>query len=273
MELCVNYTSEVKELFEEEKIDFIDYFKLYSINGDLSPFDWCAKNKKVIFHGLVGHGANAASKRFLNDRNWKLQKEYYEKSRCPHISFHINIDNEEELESEEDMIETIMKNISKVRKICDYDILLENVPANIGNKERNSLANPEFICKVIEKANVYFLLDIAHAKAAAEVLNIPYQKYIDALPLDKVREIHLSGCELNNEGLIRANHSEMKKEDYEMLNYLLEKCSDVRVLTLEYGPYDVNTERILPSYDKVDDKMKQNVYDNLLRLKDVIDRV
>ena len=54
MELCVNYSSEVKELFEEGKIDFIDYFKLYSINGDLSPFDWCAQNRKVIFHGYSG---------------------------------------------------------------------------------------------------------------------------------------------------------------------------------------------------------------------------
>ena len=32
MELCVNYSEEVKELLEEGKIDFIDYLKLFSIN-------------------------------------------------------------------------------------------------------------------------------------------------------------------------------------------------------------------------------------------------
>lgn len=51
MKLCVNYLEETKELLEEGKIDFIDYLKLYSINGDLSPFDYCISKRDVMFHG------------------------------------------------------------------------------------------------------------------------------------------------------------------------------------------------------------------------------
>lgn len=270
MELCVNYTSETKELFEEGKIDFIDYFKLYSINGDLSPFEWCAQNRKVIFHGLFGHGANVASRHFLDDRDWKKQKDYYEKSRCPHISFHINVDSNEDMESEEDMLSMIQKNISEIRNIFGYEILLENVPAKIGVKARGTLANPEFICKAIKKSNTFFLLDIAHARVAADVLGIPYSDYINRLPLEEVKEIHLSGCVQNSEGKLIANHSEMNEEDYDILDELLEKCPNVKVLTLEYGPYDADTEKMIPTYDKVNDKLKQDVYENLLKLNEIV---
>ena len=51
MKLCVNYLEETKELLEEGKIDFIDYLKLYSINDDLSPFNWCISKRDVMFHG------------------------------------------------------------------------------------------------------------------------------------------------------------------------------------------------------------------------------
>lgn len=54
MKLAVNHLLEVEELFNEGKIDFIDYFKLYSINGDLSHLEWCIKNKALLFHGLIG---------------------------------------------------------------------------------------------------------------------------------------------------------------------------------------------------------------------------
>lgn len=270
MELCVNYTSEIKQLFEEGKIDFIDYFKLYSINGDLSPIEWCINNKKLMFHGLVGHGANIASKNFLNDRNWAMQKDYIERGRCPYVSFHINVDSGEETASEAEMMNTIKNNIKEVRKVLDYDILLENVPAKIGNQARILLASSDFICKVIEETDTYFLLDIAHAKAAAQVLNIPFIKYIDSLPLNKVREVHLSGCVKRDDGTIVANHSEMKDDDYILLEHLLNECENLKVLTLEYGPFDKDTGKVIPTYDKIDSRMKSIVYENLLKLKSII---
>lgn len=270
MELCVNYTSEVRQLFEEGKIDFIDYFKLYSINGDLSPIEWCIQNKKLIFHGLVGHGANVASKHFLDDRNWALQKDYMDRGKCPYASFHINVDSDEKTGTEKEMMDNIKSNMREARKKLDYDILLENVPAKIGNQARTLLASSDFIHKVLEETNTYFLLDIAHARSAAQVLNIPYSKYIDALPLEKVKELHLSGCVTREDGIIVANHSEMKEEDFDLLDYLIEKCKDLRIITLEYGPFDKNTGKVIPTYDKIDDDMKNDVYENLLKLKRVI---
>ena len=54
MKIGVNYLLESRELFEEGKLDFIDYFKLFSLNGDISGTDWCVANKGLMFHGIVG---------------------------------------------------------------------------------------------------------------------------------------------------------------------------------------------------------------------------
>ena len=272
MELCVNYSSEVKELFEEGKLEFVDYFKLYSLNGDLSPIEWCLQHKKLVFHGLVGHGANICSKTFLEERDMNLQEDYYTRGKCPHISFHINLEASEKIETEEEIFKTIKENLEGIKKIFSYDILLENVPAREKNRTLDFLSSPEFIRKVVEKNNTYFLLDIAHAKAAAQTLGIPFMDYINALPLERVKEIHLSGCEINDAGKIVPNHSEMKEEDFILLQYLLERCKEIAVLTLEYGPYDIITHETIPTYDRVNNQLKQNVYENLLKLKKIMNK-
>ena len=58
MKIVVNYLREVEELFNEGKIDFIDYFKLYSLNEDISALDWCIEHRPVMFHGVIGKASS-----------------------------------------------------------------------------------------------------------------------------------------------------------------------------------------------------------------------
>lgn len=273
MELSVNYSEEVKELVEEGKINFIDYLKLFSINGDLSPFDYCTSKGKVLFHGLIGNNSDIARKDFLQNRDWELQRKYFVESKIPHVSFHISLGYKDiEFEDEVSTIETIKRNVEGTRELFDYEVILENMPLRKSESQFFFLARPEFISKVIEETGTYFLLDIAHARAAAYALEIPYDEYIKGLPLDKIREIHLSGCNLMENGEIIPNHDKMNEEDYEILNYLLKECKNLKVVTLEYGPYDMYTGKSYMKYGSVDAKRKQDVYENLLRLKEILNK-
>ena len=96
--------------------------------------------------------------------------------------------------------------------------------------------------------------------------------YINSLPLDKVKEIHLSGCLRNEFGEIIPNHSKMNEEDYEILDYLMKECKMLKVLTLEFGPYDIHTNITIPVYGKVNNELKEAVYENLLKLKDILNK-
>lgn len=277
MNLVVNYSEEVKSLLEEGKIDFIDYLKLFSVNGDLSPFDWCIQNRKVMFHGFVGKGGSSiVEKEFLEDRDFNLQDDYFKRSGTPYISMHISIGKERDhmltADDEEILIETVKDNLKVLRKKYDYDILLENVPVKPGDENVFLISRPEFITRVIRETNTYFLLDVAHARAAADTLGIDIYDYINALPLEKLREVHLSGCTRDSQGVLRANHTYMGEEDYEILDYLLYKCNTIEYITLEYSPYEPDTGASILEYGKMNEKCKKEVYDNLLKLKEVLNK-
>lgn len=275
MKLCVNYLEEVKELIEEGKIDFIDYIKLFSINGDLSPFDWCISKKAVMFHGFIGEsGSNIADRNFFENRDLNEQRKYFEKSNTPYISMHINA-MQEPIPNEEEAILVIKENIDKLRKEFGREIILENVPAFRDNEKYNFYANPEFISKVIAETGCRFLFDIGHARAAAEVLNIPFDDYVDRLPMDKLVETHLAGCMKKADGDIAPNHSKMNEEDYIFLENLIKTTKTLEVVTLEYGTMsNKKTVKECPivSYGVVNKEAKAEVLEQLIRLKEMLSK-
>lgn len=272
MKLCVNYLEETKALIEEKKIDFIDYIKLFSINGDLSPIDWCITKKDVMFHGIIGEtGSNIADRNFFENRDLSLQRKYFEITRTPYISMHINA-MQEPIPNEDEAIQVIKENVDRLRNEFDKEILLENVPA-FKNNSYNFYANPEFIKKVIEETNCGFLFDIGHARKASEVLNIPFDEYVSKLPMDKIVEIHLAGCMKNLDGDIVPNHSKMNEEDYEFLESLLKTTKTLRTVTLEYGTTgnkNLQGECPVVSYGVINEIAKKEVYEQLMRLKEIL---
>lgn len=272
--LCVNYLSEVRELLEEGKIDFINYLKLFSLNGDLSPFDWCVNQKEVMFHGFAGHGgSNIADLNFFENRDFELQKDYYKRGNTPYISLHINRGSDDG-NSEEECKKTIAKNIKEIRKIFDMRIILENVPASESRAYNKFFSMPEFISEVVRENNCGFLFDIGHARKAAETLNIPFEEYANRLPMDRCVEMHLAGVMIKKDGLIAPNHSKMHEEDYEFVKNALKKYPSIEVITLEYGPFVLNDlieECPMVNYENINLVAKAEVYDQLLRLKEIIE--
>lgn len=274
MKLAVNYLQEVQELFEEEKINFIDYLKLYSINGDLSPFNWCANHSNVLFHGFVGHASNVADVKFIENRDIELQKEYYERGKTPYISLHINT-NDAEIQTEEKTLETIIKNVQKVKEIFGMEVILENVPARYEDRQKDFLASPEFITRVINETDCGFLFDIGHAKQAADVLKIPFDEYVNRLPMNRLVEIHLSGVTVAEDGIVWPLHGKMNEEDYMFLEEAIKKYDTLQIITLEYGAWAVDEKTCgypIPKYGIVNEEIKAEVYEQLMRIKEIMNK-
>ncbi len=274
MKLAVNYLEEVKQLFEEGKIDFVDYLKLYSINGDLSPLDWCASNSNVLFHGLVGNGSDIANDNFLENRDYELQKKYYSIGNTPYISLHINKTNGI-LKSEEETLEQIKKHIAEIKAQFNMEVILENVPARYDDRKKDFLSLPEFITKVIEELDCGFLFDIGHARAAADVLEIPFDKYVERLPMHRLVEIHLSGVTVMEDGRIIPFHRKMNKEDYDFLEMAVKKYDTLQIITLEYGAWAIDEENCgypIPKYGVVNEEIKNEVYKQLIKIKEIINK-
>lgn len=116
---------------------------------------------------------------------------------------------------------------------------------------------PAFVRAVVEQSGCGFLLDLAHARVSADALGIDEHAYLEALPLERVVELHVNGprrlCERSAERQARAlaeergsgspfhfgadslmdAHEPMRDGDYALLEWTLARCQP-RAITLEY---------------------------------------
>jgi Protein of unknown function (DUF692) len=112
--------------------------------------------------------------------------------------------------------------------------LLENVAHYAWSERPSFVTDTVFIADCLELSKAGFLLDLAHARVSSYHRGEEARDYINALPLDKVKEIHISGARLEADGL-RDRHLPLSELDYILLEEVIAKTPNLKVLTLEYG--------------------------------------
>ena len=303
MQIGVNFLTEVQELFEEGKLDFIDYFKLYSLNDDLSGVDWCAQNRWLMFHGLCGKPSAIATKDLVKEIDIEQTKKYLEISKAPYISCHIN--SFEPSNSEEEYLENAKNNIKELKEIFGKDIAIENCPFRTRYGAWECLFRPEIISKIVYDNDVKFLFDFSHAMTSARHLNMPIEEYISKLPMDKAVEVHLAGVfefpDVSKEDVRKNlspsqiegieklvafygskydNHGTLHEEDYALIEKILREYKNIEFVTLEYGSPNLKPDIKDDDYPypicrfgKVNQKAKEEILSQLTRIKNICDNI
>jgi len=111
-------------------------------------------------------------------------------------------------------------------------LLVENLDYNpTGAYEY--VCEPLFIKEVLEHTGTYLLLDLAHARVSAYAFGIRVEDYIDQLPLERVRQIHVNRPGWHNARLVDS-HLELQEDDYVLLARVLEQTQPWAI-TLEYN--------------------------------------
>lgn len=278
MKLAVNYLREVQELWEEGKIDFVDYFKLYSLNNDLSAMDWCTARRPVLFHGLIGEASSFGNVDLLEKTDRVAMERVIAQSRTPYLSGHISHIGEKQ--TEEETKQAILHNVKQLRKWFGKDILLENIPYRDRYEQDLYLLKPEIISEIVEACDCGFLFDISHARKAASYWNMPFDEYVKKLPMHRVVEFHLAGMYTTKDGVRMDYHGKMNEEDYEFLRQALQTYPTLQVITLEYGSYVPKERRTsmavgedlpLVDFDSVNPVAKEEVYEQLRKIKEIIE--
>jgi hypothetical protein len=118
-------------------------------------------------------------------------------------------------------------------------VILENVPV-IGCRHHHLLpvVMPAAICQVIAETGCGLLLDLAHARLAARVLGLGESDYIQALPVQRLRELHITGVGLHEGDWV--DHMEMQPDDWELLDWALDRIrsgewAQPAIAAFEYG--------------------------------------
>lgn len=304
MQIGVNYLLESRELFEEGKIDFLDYFKLYSLNENLDGLEWCYNHKWLMFHGAVGKTSSIGEADLMQTIDVAKTKEIIEQGKTPYFSAHICTKNPEQ--TEEETFKIIKNNIEFLKKSIGKDVVLENIPYRKKYHHCVYLMRPEVISKIVYENDIGFLFDISHARKAAQYLGMTLEEYVEKLPMDKAVEFHLAGMfdspDISKEEIrkkyserqirfIKANeelygkrydyHGKLTEEDYAFLEKYLPKYKDtLKYITLEYGSYNdralfQDDEFVYPvaNFEKVNPIIKDEVFTQLKRLKLIVDKI
>jgi uncharacterized protein (UPF0276 family) len=129
------------------------------------------------------------------------------------------------------LLENICRNARALAAAIPVPLILENLDYCPGGAYEHICA-PEFIAEVLARADVGLLLDLAHARVSAGRLGLRIHEYLARLPLERVRQLHVSGPRARN-GVLVDVHEPLREEDYALLDYVLER-SQPQAITLEY---------------------------------------
>lgn len=137
--------------------------------------------------------------------------------------------------------ERITRNLVALRERLSVPVLAENLDY-VPNPAYAHVTRPEFVRAVIEDAGVGLLLDVAHARIAADWLGLSSRDYLARLPLDRAVEWHVNGPRPRPDGRLWDAHASLLEEDLELLAWLRPRCPILRAVTLEYEGEDADRE-------------------------------
>jgi hypothetical protein len=255
MKLAVNFSDVLLALLKENPDLPIDYIKVPT-----EPFPDCFEQYFVgrIFRPLLSHvnQPDVLNLLHLNHEkriNIPLLTKILELSAPLHLSTHINskinyfpefAPSQHRYDSKlADSIKTrFLDTVQIYRANFQVPLIIENFPYYSFASECRIGSEPEFISELCTAADCGFLLDIPHAKVSAHFLRMDILRYLDLLPLQLTKEIHVSGTlKFEGEGFLWDAHTELEPFDYDLLDYVLQRVNP-DVITIEYGGF--------PNYQK-----------------------
>jgi len=97
----------------------------------------------------------------------------------------------------------------------------------------------EVIGRMVRETGCGFILDVAHAGSTARFFGMDEREYIRQLPVDRLREMHVSGAVLRDDGNW-MDHRPLTEDDWELTEWAVGQVRSGRwprpwVTTFEYG--------------------------------------
>jgi len=132
----------------------------------------------------------------------------------------------------EQTVDIVVRNIKAIAGTFNCPFLIENISYYF-LVPPSSLAEAEFITRVVHGADCWLLLDLANLRNNAINNNYDPYKFLDEIPLERVVQIHLAGGYYRR-GLLLDTHSEsIHPEVFDLLRYATPRMSQLRGINIE----------------------------------------
>ena len=233
MKLAVNYSNALIRLIRENqlKVDLIKCPDWEGMLKEAAPFG------KITIHYDLDAGLGITPSVDFS-RILKLK----ECTATPHVNTHLVTPRNHDPENAQEII-TINKlwrrEISlMVNFFGEESVALEHFPYTHNMPNIRTAADENIFSQVIQDSNCMLLLDLAHARITANTLCKDVRNYIQALPLDRLVELHITG--IKNYGGILTDHFGLSAEDWQLFEWAMINIKNrtwrkPEIVAFEYG--------------------------------------
>ena len=133
----------------------------------------------------------------------------------------------------EEALKHVVSRIKQVQDFLGRPIALEN-PSTYLEFKSSHIPEAEFIAEMAKASDCHLLLDVNNVYVTCYNHRLDPKAYIDALPLDKVAQIHLSGHTNNGNHIIDTHDDHVVDGVWALYKYVLHKAGRVPNSMIEW---------------------------------------
>jgi uncharacterized protein (UPF0276 family) len=122
----------------------------------------------------------------------------------------------------EEAVRQAARNIREVQAVLGRRMLVENISTYIEFKH-SDMTEWEFISAVLQEADCYLLLDVNNVYVNARNHGIDPHRYLEGIPVDRVRQFHLAGHEDHGHVVIDTHDHPIRDEVWSLYRRAVER--------------------------------------------------
>ncbi len=129
----------------------------------------------------------------------------------------------------QEAIKHVAQRIDAVQNFLGQRILIENVSSYLSYQE-SEMSEAEFLAEVLVEADCYLLCDVNNIYVSAVNHGISAQDYLQHLPAERVKEMHLAGFEDQGDYLLDTHGEAVHEPVWALYQLALERFGSVPAL-------------------------------------------
>lgn len=129
----------------------------------------------------------------------------------------------------EEALEHVAGRVRAVQDFLGRQILLENVSSYVEFRQ-SEMSEWEFLCEIARRADCLILLDVNNIYVSAFNHGFDAKRYIDAVPAERVRQIHLAGHSNCGTHIIDTHDAAVIDEVWSLYGYAIRRLGPVATM-------------------------------------------
>src|SRR5580704_1381879 len=129
----------------------------------------------------------------------------------------------------EEALAHVAERVRMVQEFLGRRILLENVSSYVAFRD-SRLSEWEFLAEIARRADCLILLDVNNIYVSAVNHEFDALSYLDAVPAERVQQIHLAGHENHGSYLVDTHDQPVPDPVWQLYTQALERCGAVSTM-------------------------------------------